>query len=1213
MAMGPQTLLFILRVQDQASQALQGAGLAVASLGFAMGAATIAAVQAEVAFNRTFTQMQTLASVTAAEVGQVSQAVKDMAIATGQGPQQLAEALYFASSSGFETAEAMEVVDASARGAAIGLGTTEVVADALTSALNAYGHSSMTAAEATGIMAVAVQDGKVEATQLAAALGNVIPIASQVGVSFRDVNAAVSAMSLSGLTASEGVTAVRQTLLAISAPTQQARKVLKAMGSDYKEVQQIFREEGYLVGIQKLRELLGNSDVNLRMVLGDVQAVNGNASLLGANLARTKQIFDDVGNAGADSLRKMFEIAASSDAFKWDQGVALLKVALLDLGDMVMPVVISAINAALGAYDALKGSISAVTGFFNEHRMAITGVAIAIGSLMIINMLPGLLIGMAAALATATLRMQALTLAIRAFSMGSISGAISSIVTGVVLLAQAAVAAIPAIGSMAAALWATGIPEIVIAITAIVGALVWFSNTMFETSQGVASGWEIIQASWAALSAFTASIWGEISGYVETAGRVILAVLTLGLSEAVIAVYQNWNSIWETTQAIWGVISPYVLGVVRAIAAGLTLGLSELVIAVYNNWDSIYKSTVEIWNNIKDYVIGTIRVMAAIATVGLSELAIAGYNAMKPAAARAGTAAGAAYNQSLQAAIAARTAVVNTPVVPKPVKPVAAPPPRPVAGPDYEPPKHTRAPAAPKKTEAEKEAEKIQRVVEALTVQAEKYSQSAEQVEYLDNVRRAGLNTMTLEQVHLQDGLNITDAQAAASTRLNGVREIARAVQAKYTAEMAEQNRELHVSMDAYDQIADLQTEEARTRAILTAGINAETEARKRNASAADIQIARRDAEWEAARKFDADERKAATSRTQTYQDDIAGLTAQSMAMRMRNRDAAVYLAGEQARIKAQRDGATDAAAQIARAQQIAGLQYDLQNRSMNMQDGINKYLDELSENAISTGQIVYDSLSTAVNGLSGAIGDALTGQSVAWGKLASDVAGSIAKMIAQMLFMKAVAASMKFLGFAMGGTPGVNSSGIASADELYAMGGAFQPFAKGGDFTNSIVDQATMFAFNDNGHKKMGVMGEAGPEAIMPLIQQGNAMAVAAWAADGTRKALALTRGPDGKLGVQMPEPFADGGMFSALKAMPKRGAAGPAHGGSGTQYIEGDTHISAPVSVTYQGTGDQQLDDRNIEVLRKVMESTVDDRIGKALEKVGRNGGRMNLFGVN
>ena len=43
--------------------------------------------------------------------------------------------------------------------------------------------------------------------------------------------------------------------------------------------------------------------------------------------------------------------------------------------------------------------------------------------------------------------------------------------------------------------------------------------------------------------------------------------------------------------------------------------------------------------------------------------------------------------------------------------------------------------------------------------------------------------------------------------------------------------------------------------------------------------------------------------------------------------------------------------------------------------------------------------------------------------------------------------------------------------------------FAKGGTFTNSVVDSPTMFKFA----KGTGLMGEAGPEAIMPLKRDNN------------------------------------------------------------------------------------------------------------------------------
>lgn len=96
----------------------------------------------------------------------------------------------------------------------------------------------------------------------------------------------------------------------------------------------------------------------------------------------------------------------------------------------------------------------------------------------------------------------------------------------------------------------------------------------------------------------------------------------------------------------------------------------------------------------------------------------------------------------------------------------------------------------------------------------------------------------------------------------------------------------------------------------------------------------------------------------------------------------------------------------------------------------------------------------------------------------------------------------MGFGGSILGG--GRNSYGIKGGN-IYAKGGVFgsatpfakggafgtvTPFAKGGAFTNSIVSTPTPFRFANGG--KFGEMGEAGPEAIMPL-----------------------KRGPDGSLGV--------------------------------------------------------------------------------------------------
>jgi hypothetical protein len=70
------------------------------------------------------------------------------------------------------------------------------------------------------------------------------------------------------------------------------------------------------------------------------------------------------------------------------------------------------------------------------------------------------------------------------------------------------------------------------------------------------------------------------------------------------------------------------------------------------------------------------------------------------------------------------------------------------------------------------------------------------------------------------------------------------------------------------------------------------------------------------------------------------------------------------------------------------------------------------------------------------------------------------------------------------GGDAGVNYGSLFG--KPHAKGGAFsggvEKFAMGGAFTNSIVDSPTLFRFAHG----TGMMGEAGPEAIMPLTRDG-------------------------------------------------------------------------------------------------------------------------------
>jgi lambda family phage tail tape measure protein len=83
----------------------------------------------------------------------------------------------------------------------------------------------------------------------------------------------------------------------------------------------------------------------------------------------------------------------------------------------------------------------------------------------------------------------------------------------------------------------------------------------------------------------------------------------------------------------------------------------------------------------------------------------------------------------------------------------------------------------------------------------------------------------------------------------------------------------------------------------------------------------------------------------------------------------------------------------------------------------------------------------------------------------------------------------MKLIGFGGASGMGASPDGINVGNNLLvqAKGGAYdtglKTFAKGGMFTNSVVNQPTLFKFAQG----TGLMGEAGPEAIMPLKRDSN------------------------------------------------------------------------------------------------------------------------------
>jgi TP901 family phage tail tape measure protein len=245
-------------------------------------------VRSFASFESSMTRIETLVGVSRKEVDRMSDAVRGISIATGRGPQELAEGLFQITSAGLRGAEAMETLEAAARASAVGLGSVTTIAGVATSAVNAYGSANITAETAVGVLLKTVREGKASPEELAGALGRIIPVAAAMGVEFSEVSGIVASMTRIGLSGSESVNALRGAMLAILSPTEQARKALKEAELSMATVEAVLKEDGLIAALQLLRKNLTTDQ--LKKFLGRSEALAGVLAITGNRFKETAEI-----------------------------------------------------------------------------------------------------------------------------------------------------------------------------------------------------------------------------------------------------------------------------------------------------------------------------------------------------------------------------------------------------------------------------------------------------------------------------------------------------------------------------------------------------------------------------------------------------------------------------------------------------------------------------------------------------------------------------------------------------------------------------------------------------------------------------------------------------------------------------------------------------------------------------------------------------------
>jgi TP901 family phage tail tape measure protein len=560
-------------------------------------------------FDKSMTNIDALVGASDAQMGRYRQGVLDLAKAGKGGPQELAKALYFVTSSGFEGEAAMRVLTASATAAEAGLGNVEGIANLVTSAVNVYGEKTLSASQATDILTAAVREGKAEPEELANSMGRIIPVAEAMGVGFGEAAGATAALTLGGLDANEATTALRAGLMAAFKPTVQATKALKEVGLSTEEFRQSIANKGLLPTLVDLNKRFDGNSEAMGAVFGNVRGLVGALNLAGTRSAANATLIDRVTNSVGDTARA-FEEAGRSPSKQFNDSMNALKASAIQLGSVLLPFVAQLANA-------ISRAALAFTNLPEGMQKAILIGALVIAALGPIVTVVGTIITVAGALASVfgvlgvTIGAVAIPGAVVVAVLAAVGIALYLLWTRSETFRAVVTAAFDYVKAAARDLWAAAQPMF-----AAFGALVGTVAGLIRTHSAS------IGAAFRTVAQVLGTILRPAVDMIVNVIKIGMALIT-GIVKTATALLRGdwtgaWNAIKATVSQVWPLIKAAVAAGIAAIKAIIVAAAGAYKAVLSAAWSAIKAAASAAWNALPGVISAAWGAIKAATTAAVS-------------------------------------------------------------------------------------------------------------------------------------------------------------------------------------------------------------------------------------------------------------------------------------------------------------------------------------------------------------------------------------------------------------------------------------------------------------------------------------------------------------------------------------------------------------------------------------------------------------------
>jgi TP901 family phage tail tape measure protein len=200
---------------------------------------------------------------------------------------------------------------------ATGSSTSEAV-DLLSGAIKSFNLQAEDTESVASKFFVALDKGRLTASELANTVGRVLPVAAELGISLDEVNSFLAASTITGTKASESITQLRGIMTSFIKPNDDMAAALKKLGFD--SGQAAIKSLGLKGAVQSVTQAAGGNTEAIGKLFREVRGMTGVVSALRTQEAAYNETLKE-SITSIDLLDKKFQIVASTSAAKFEKSI----------------------------------------------------------------------------------------------------------------------------------------------------------------------------------------------------------------------------------------------------------------------------------------------------------------------------------------------------------------------------------------------------------------------------------------------------------------------------------------------------------------------------------------------------------------------------------------------------------------------------------------------------------------------------------------------------------------------------------------------------------------------------------------------------------------------------------------------------------------------------------------------------------------------------